>query len=282
MKDKSKGIIFIILATISFSSMSAATKVVKDVGALQKSFFTSIVTCVLVFIILKCNKTKLFGHKENRKFLLLRAFFGALALITTYYTIDKMVLSDAVILGKLSPFFTILMSFVLLKERVSKLQIVTLIIAFSGSLLVIKPGFNSELLPALVGVASALFAGIAYSFIRKIGNKENFFTIVFCYSTTTLLLTTPYILFSYDHMNIYELSFLLLAGVFSTLGQIFLTLGYTYGKAADISMYDYVGIIYSAIIGYGIFNELPDIYSFLGYIIIIGSSLYPVLIKRKT
>lgn len=81
-------------------------------------------------------------------------------------------------------------------------------------------------------------------------------------------------------MTITQLVYLILAGIFASIGQFGVTLAYKYAPAKKISIFDYTNIIFSAIISFVIFGALPDFLSIIGYLIIFGSSLY-MFIKEK-
>ena len=72
-------------------------------------------------------------------------------------------------LNKLSPFFAVIFSIFLLKEKTTRFEWSMLIIAFAGALFVIKPSFNLNSLPALIGVLGGLGAGLAYTYVRRLG-----------------------------------------------------------------------------------------------------------------
>ena len=110
LSDKNKGIIFIILSAFGFAMMSAFIKLSGDLPSLQKTFFRNLVSCIISFALILKYKESLFGSKENRKVLILRSIFGTLGIILNFYAIDRLVLSDANMLNKLSPFFVIIFS----------------------------------------------------------------------------------------------------------------------------------------------------------------------------
>ena len=92
--------------------------------------------------------------------LLLRCAFGTLGILCNFYAIDHLLVADASILNKLSPFFAIIFSFLILKEKITPVQGTCVLLAFIGCLFVVKPGFqNAALIPALIGVCGGLGRG---------------------------------------------------------------------------------------------------------------------------
>ena len=102
--------------------------------------------------------------KVDKKYwgpLILRCVCGTLGILCNFYAIDHLLVADASILNKLSPFFAIIFSFLLLKEKIRPAQAACVALAFIGCLFVVKPGFqNAALVPALIGVCGGLGAGI--------------------------------------------------------------------------------------------------------------------------
>ncbi|CEH34654.1 DMT family transporter [Romboutsia lituseburensis] len=281
ISDRTKGIICIVISAFGFAMMSAFVKLSGDLPTFQKTFFRNLVSCIVAFImVIKANES-FFGKKENRRILTLRATFGTLGIILNFYAIDKLVLSDANMLNKLSPFFVIIFSALFLKEKIKKNQIIAVVIAFLGALFIIKPELNMQVMPALIGVSGAVCAAIAYTCLRVLGGREKGATIVFYFSLFSLIVIFPFMVISYESMTLIQFTYLMLAGTFATLGQFGITWAYKYAPAKEISIFDYSNIIFSAIISIVLFGVFPDKYSILGYIIIFVASLYMFMYNKK-
>ena len=203
-----------------------------------------------------------------------------MGLICNFYAIDRLNISDANMLNKLSPFFAILMSIFILKEKASKKEWLIVAVAFVGALFVIKPGFNMALGPALMGTLGGFGAGVAYTFVRKRGkNGVRGPIIVMFFSTFSTLVCLPFFLMSYQPMTWKQLLFLLGAGMAATGGQLSITAAYTYAPAKEISVYDYTQVIFAAIWGFCFFGQVPDVISIVGYVIIIGAAVCRKYVK---
>ncbi|ADL53102.1 DMT family transporter [Clostridium cellulovorans] len=281
MNNKTKGIMFMLIASLSFAIMTVFVKLSGDLPSTQKTFFRNLVTVVVALIPALKNKSKLFGKKENQGLLLIRSTLGTLGIVASFYAIDHLLLADATMLNKLSPFFVIIFSFLFLKEKITKAQFISLIIAFVGSLFIVKPSFNVSIIPALVAILGAICAGGAYTYVRTLRGREKNYTIVFYFSLFSCVSTSPFLFISYHPMTLIQLSSLLIAGVFASIAQMTLTTAYSYAPASDISIYDYTQIIFSAFLGMMLFNEAPDYLSIIGYILIIGSSAAAFLYEKS-
>lgn len=281
LSDRNKGILFIILSAFGFAMMSTFIKLSGNLPSVQKTFFRNLVSCIIAFALILKYKESAFGSRENRNILILRSIFGTLGIILNFYAIDKLVLSDANMLNKLSPFFVIIFSALFLKEKIKMNQVGAVIIAFIGALFIIKPNLNFEIVPYISGILGAIFAAAAYTCLRVLGGKEKFYTVVFFFSLFSTVSISPFVIMSYKSMTFIQLIYLVLAGVFASIGQFGITLAYKYAPAKEISIFDYSNIIFSAIISIVIFNVIPDKYSFIGYIIIFFASYYMFLYNKK-
>lgn len=193
-----------------------------------------------------------------------------------------MLAADAAILNKLSPIFVIIFAHYFLEEDIRKIHILALVLSFIGALFVIKPEFNSSIIPAASGFLSAILSGAAYVFIAYIGKKESVYTVVFYFSFFSAICSVPFLIFSFVIPNLYESMLLLLLGSLAAFGQIALTYAYNSCPATEISIYDYSNIIFSAILGYIFLSELSDFNSIIGGALIIVASFIVFLYNRGT
>lgn len=281
LSNRSKGVLFIIMSAFGFAMMSAFVKLSGDLPSFQKTFFRNITSCIIAFTLILVKKESFFGKLENQKILILRSVFGTLGIVFNFYAIDKLVLSDANMLNKLSPFFAIIFSALFLKEKINIKQVLAIIIAFVGALFIIKPQFNFDIIPSLIGVCGAICAAAAYTYLRVLGSKEKYYTIVFYFSFFSTMVILPFMLMVYKEMTLAQLLYLILAGIFASVGQFGITIAYKYAKAKEISIFDYSNIIFSALISFVLFGTLPDYLSVVGYIIIFTVSLYMFLYNKK-
>lgn len=275
INQKSKGIIFIIIAAFGFSGMSLFVKLSGDLPAFQKAFFRNFVALIFIFFVILKNKEGFIPDKKNIPDILLRSIFGTVGLVCNFYAIGYLNLSDANMLNKLSPFFSILFSFIILKEKPNFVQLLGVAAAFAGSVLIIKPDFdNPAAIPAIVGLIGGMGAGIAYTFVRRLGfKKENGNRIIFWFSLFSCAVCFPLMIISFKPMSVLQTVNLIFAGILACIGQLGITRAYMYAPAKEISVYDYTQVIFAAVLGYFVFGDLPDILSISGYLMIIGAGI---------
>ena len=283
ISQKSKGILYIMAAAFGFAMMSLFVKLAGDLPAFQKAFFRNFVALIFIFIMMLREKVSFIPPKEHIPDLLGRSFFGTMGLLCNFYALGRLNLSDANMLNKLSPFFAIIFSIFLLKEKPKFAQIIGVAVAFVGSLFIIKPGFdNPQILPAVAGLLGGMGAGIAYTFVRRLGQKqENSRRIVFFFSAFSCILCLPFLIFEYERMSGLQLIYLILAGTFACIGQLGITKAYICAPAREISVYDYTQVIFAAVLGFFVFGDIPDWLSVLGYILIIGAGVAMFFYNKK-
>ncbi len=275
MSEKNKAILYIISAAFFFASMSLFLKLAGDLPVYEKSFFRNLVALIFAAAIMVRKKVPFsIGEKGNFKYLFLRSFGGTLGIFCNFYAVDHLILSDASMLNKLSPFFAVIFSFLLLKERVRPHQAFCLCLAFVGALLILKPGFDSLVtFPALIGVLGGLAAGFAYTNVRICsmrGVPGPF--IVFFFSAFSCIASIPPSLANLVVPTPRQFFFLLLTGLAACGGQFSITAAYSHAPAKEISLYDYSQILFAALLGAIFLGERPDAVSVVGYLVILSAS----------
>lgn len=284
LNDKTLGIIYILFSAFCFAMMNVFVRLSGDLPSIQKSFFRNLVALIFALAILFKNNISLKPQKgENLKFLVVRALFGTLGILCNFYAVDHLVLSDASMLNKMSPFFVVILSMIFLREKATPFQIGSVVVAFIGAIFIIKPSFNfTDFSSSFIGFLGGLCAGIAYTAVRYLTQKdEKGAYIVFFFSAFSCLVTLPYLIFSYSPMTPKQVVFLLLAGLSASGGQFGITAAYAHAPAKEISVFDYSQILFSAILGFFLFNQTPDLLSIVGYFITISVAVAMFFYNKK-
>ena len=276
------GVAYIVVSAFCFSLMSVCVRKAGDLPTFQKAFFRNSVAAVAGFILVA--KSGSFKMKKGSFVpLLLRSVVGTIGIVGNFYAIDKMNISDASILNKLAPFFSVIFSIWILKEKASVFDLLFVGVAFGGALFVVKPSFEiTEFLPALVGVLGGLGAGMAYTFVRLLSNRgERGPYIVFFFSVFSCIAILPVVVIQFQPMRWRQVVWLLLAGCAASGAQFSVTAAYAHAPAKEISVYDYSQVLFTALWGLIFFAEAPDYLSVIGYVIIIGAAIAKYVVGRK-
>lgn len=283
ISNKTKGVIFILLSAVCFTGMNTFVRLSGDIPTFQKVFFRNFVAMFFAFFALLKAGESFKPKKGSLKFLLIRSAAGIIGVIGNFYAIDKIDLSDASMLNKMSPFFALIFSAVFIKEKVKPKQATAIAVAFIGALFIIKPAFGNEnLLASMAGFIGGMCAGGAYTCVRWLGIKgENGKRIVFFFSAFSSLVTLPYLIFNYHPMELYQWVALLMAGLCAAGGQFSITAAYTHAPSREISVYDYSQVIFAAIVGFFAFGDIPDLWSFAGYFIICAMAVWMFIYNNR-
>ena len=271
--NRKKGILFILSAAFFFSLMTVFVRLSGDVPTMQKAFFRNIVAAFLAAFILMRSGEKFYIPRTSLMDMFLRCSIGTMGILCNFWAVDHMRIADANILNKLSPFFAILMSIFILKERPNRVEWLSVLLAFIGAAFVAKPGAGIASFPALIAILGGFTAGTAYTYVRKLGlSGVKGPVIVFSFSVFSTLILLPNILLNYHPMSVRQFIFLVLAGCSAAFAQLSVTAAYQNAPARDISVFDYSQVVYAAMFGFLLWGEIPDAWSFLGYAIIIGTA----------
>ena len=282
MNSYAKGVACILTSAFCFAVMNVCVRMAGDLPSVQKSFFRNLIAAVFALILLLRERQWTKITRRQFPLLILRSVFGTVGILCNFYAVDHLVLSDASMLNKMSPFFAILCSWLVLKEKITPVQGAAVLAAFGGSLLIIRPTLsNMDLFPSLIGLLGGAGAGAAYTMVRKLGQTGiNRTMIVLFFSAFSCLVTLPFLVFDYHPMSGTQLAALLGAGLAASGGQFSITAAYCYAPAREISVYDYAQVIFSAFLGFVLFQQIPDQLSIIGYLLICGSGIALFLYHR--
>lgn len=280
-----KGIIYIVLSGIAFFIVNFFVKLLGTpendiIPHLQKYpahelvFFRSLVSFLISAIIIKYRGLPLLGN--NRRWLLLRGTAGMLALTIFFFTLHKLPLAIASTLQYLSPIFTVLIASQLFREKVSKMQYFSSLIAFSGVIFIgfngVTGGFSGQK-PDLfwmgMGILSAVLSGVAYNAISKLKETEETINIVIYFPMLALPLTGIWCLFDFTVPMGIEWLILLTIGIFTQIAQVCMTRAFLSTDTAIVAPFQYIGAIYALFSGWFIFDEKLELASIIGVCLVI-------------
>jgi drug/metabolite transporter (DMT)-like permease len=278
--NDNKAKLLMIISSLLFAIMASFVKVSSHTVAI-KALFRQIISCICVIHIIFLYNIRIIPLKKNRIKLLLRCLFGSVGIYLYFYSIDNLLLANASMLTRLSPFFVTLFAFLLLKESINRLNWLIFIPMVIGCVFIIKPNSNLFHLASIFAVLSAISGALAYTMIKSIGRDESAYTIIFWFTLISSILYSLIAGKQLLRLNNIEYLNLIMIGIFGVLGQIGLTLSYQLSKASNVAPYSYFYIIFSGLMGYHIWNEIPDILSIFGYGLIIISYYFLMRLNSK-
>lgn len=272
---KKKAVLCILGAALSFAFMNLFVSLSGDVPTIQKTFFRNFFAMIIAAVTMIKNKCSIIPPKGARLDIFLRSAFGYLGVVCNFYAISQLNISDASLLNKMSPFFAMVFSTFLLKERASGFQWAMIFTAFAGAMFVIKPSFaNADIAASAAGLIGGMCAGLAYTFVRRAtGKGVKGYYVVFFFSTFSTLAALPFTIADFYPMSLAQFACLVGAGISAAAGQFTITAAYTYAPAKEVSIYDYSQIGFAAILGFIFMQQIPDWWSVFGYVVIFAAAL---------
>ena len=280
MTNKTKAIFYMLLSTLSFSVMQIVVKASGSIPVMQQVFSRNLITAAFGLIVLLYKRENLFGHRENQRLLLVRSLFGYIGVVFYFYATQHMVSADAAILHRSSPFFVTLFSALFLREKLSFTQIIALLTAALGAVMVVQPRMNSGVVPAVVALLSAAAAGAAYTAISCLKGKESSACIIFYFSIFSCL--SSFIIGGRRFIRLDSFGYVALLGIgcLAAIGQVLLTMSYKMAKASEVSIFNYSGVIFAGVLGAILFKETLNLISLVGMMLIILAALL-IYFKRQ-
>jgi len=275
----STGVRFMLVSTFSFSLMQLCVKFLPHLPAHELILFRSIISLVLSLGFLVPNRINPLGN--NRRLLLMRGFFGMMALSLFFLTLQELPLASAVTIQYLSPIFTSIIAIFILGERMRGRQWLFIAIAFAG--VVVLKGFDERVstLFLLLGIASSLFAGAAYNCVRLLKDSDHPVVVVFYFPLVATPVMAVLSWFEWVTPVGTDWVWLLLLGVFTQVGQLYMTKALQAEKANLVTSMKYLGAVYALVYGYFLFDETYDLLSLLGIVLVLAGVVLNVLFKER-
>lgn len=267
------------LSTLAFSVANILVKQVSHIPAMEVVFFRCTVASALCFIGL--NRAKADWRGSNRTLLLLRGTFGTVALYCFFLTLQNIPLASAMTIQYLSPIFTTIIAIFLLSEKVKTLQWLFYAIAFTGVLFIERFDTRISYVYLTLGIVSAFCSGVAYNLVRRLREREHPLTVVLHFQLVGAVAGLVAIFFEWKTPVGWDWFFLLLVGIFSQLGQIYLTRALQKEKAASVAIINYTGLVYGLSIGYIVFGESQTLESLAGMALVVFGVLLSVFYGKR-
>ena len=280
-----KGIFYVIISALGFSLMNFFVVKAGDLPTFQKALFRNGGAMIVsLFLFIKSGDTP-DTKPSDLGILLMRAVFGSIGLFCNFYALDHLVLSDASILNKLAPFFTLILSALFLKEKTNWKQFLFVSLAFVGMLFVVRPEmhFSESMVASVVGVIGGFGAVTAYACVRALGKRGMPSSeIVFGFSLVSTIVAIPFVIIDHAPMSSLQIFYLSMASVSATIGQFGITLAYKEAPSKEISIFEYFTVVFSALWGILFLGQIPYWTSIIGYAIIFVSAYLLFLYNKKT
>ena len=281
-----RGIFLMLSAITVFTLMSAFIKAAGRVPAGEAMFFRSIMAMPIVLIWLVTHGGIAAGIKTTSvRNHAVRGIVGSCAMGLGFAGLKYLPLPEVTAIRFVTPILMVVLAALILGERFRFVRIAAVMLGFVGVIIIVAPRLSvglgsTEALGVLLTLGSACLAAFAQVFVKGMAGKESTTAIVFWFSATSTLLSLVTIPFGWVWPNGYELTLLIGAGIVGGLGQVLLTSSYRFAEAGVLAPFTYVSILWSVLIGYVWFSEVPTLGMLVGAALVICAGVIIVLRER--
>lgn len=237
----------------------------------------SLVSLVISYLDIKRKGLSVWG--SQRALLVARGVVGTLALICVYYAVTTLPLAEATLLQYMHPLFTALLALVVLKEGIGLSTVVCIVLSITGLVVMVEPGLLRDTAPALplfsvaMALAGAFGSAVAYVLVRRLSATEDASVIILYFPLVALPLSATLLGDEFVVPDMTSLALLLLVGLFTQVGQLGLTHAMRSETAGKAAAYSYIQVLFAVLLGWGIFGELPSLWTWVGGALIIAGAL---------
>ena len=292
-----KGILYVVLSGLCFLIVNLIVKLfsgnlslgqidLQPLPAHELVLSRSIVSFVLSSIIIYRKGLPFFGM--NKKWLIIRGTAGTIALTLFFMTIQNMPFAVAAVIQYLAPIFTMIFTFLLLGERIFRIQWLFVSLAFFGVCLISLQNYTLDYVGIYfepywigLGILSASISGIAYTAIVKLKYTDEPISIVLYFPMISIPFMVLFCLFEFVMPIGIEWFLLLLVGIFTQFAQILLTKALHVGSSSVIIPFQYLGIFYALLVGYFVFDERLNMIVNLGVLFIFSGIIMNAYFRFK-
>ncbi len=276
-----RGVVFVMAGGFLLIVMAS---IVKQLGntlpAFQILFVRSLAGLIVIlpliwrlgFSILKSNRPGL--H-------LMRGTVGFLGNVCFFFALINLTIGDTVTIQFSRPLIMVVLAAIFLGEAIGARRAVATVIGFGGVLIITRPfgeGFDPWVFSAVGG---ALFGSLVVVCVKLLSRTETTPVIMFYYALYTTLFSLIPALFVWQEPTLEEWALLLLTGALSIVGQSMFTHGVGLGETSFVMPFDYLRIVYSFLLGFVLFAEVPGYWSLTGAAVIVGASIYLLRLERR-
>jgi drug/metabolite transporter (DMT)-like permease len=278
----------LVFASFFFSLMTLCVKNIdKSIPISELVLFRSFISLIITLFIIKVKNINPWG--KNRPLLILRGVLGTLALVCIFYAIRNMPLSISTVIQYTYPIFISIFACIFINEKITRYLIIALIIGWIGILVILNPSQLSNInvdienFSILIAFLGSVFTALAYVTVKKLSFTENVYVIIEYFPLVSFITLLPIVLMNWVTPNWNDLSWIIGIGLFTQLGQTFLTIGLKNLPASEASTINYLQVLFGSIWGILFFSEIINInFLFGSLLVLLGTIISTTKIIKKT
>ena len=274
LSGNSRGALWMIASGVGFSVMAVGIKLLGHrLENFQIGFFRVVIGFVAILpFVAGSGLTRLRTRHHGVHFV--RAVFGLLAMYCSYYAIARMPLADYTGLSFTKPLFATLLAIAILGETVRWRRWTATLVGFLGVLIMVRPGAGTFQPASLAALTDSFSVAFLVTLVKRLPATETPLTMLFYFGLFATVMSIGPAIYSWQWPTILEWLLLIGVGVLGALSQMFWIRAFRAGEASAVAPFDYLRLPIATTIGFVGFSELPTVWTFVGAIVIIASTLY--------
>jgi drug/metabolite transporter (DMT)-like permease len=289
MPKSSIGIALKIGATLAFSLMYVTIRLAGTVPTGEVVFFRAFFALVPLFVLAVFTVGPRAVMQTNRLPVhFMRSITGVISMFLNFAALKMLPLADLTGLSFVMPIFATVLAALVLREQVGPWRGTAVIAGFAGILVMIEPhGGGAVLLGrglspgAGLALLAALLSAFVVIFIRQMSTTERSETIVFYFMSFTAVTGLVSMIWWRVPLTPAMTAWLVLSGLLGGIGQICMTFSYRFAEPSLLAPFDYVAMVWAAVLGFAVFGEVPEKLVLIGAGIVIASGLFIVWRERQ-
>ena len=282
-----KGIRFLIGSGLAFSLMSVCVKAIGGrIPISELVFARATISIIITRFFLYKNKINPWGYQK--RLLIIRGLLGTVALFCIFKALTILPIATATVIQYIYPTFTVISAYIILKEFISRRIVYSIIIGWIGILLVSQPEFTSNsnvqetILAIIIAIFGALMTSLAYICVRKLSSREHPLVIIYYFPLVSIPLSIPFVINDFVLPTGTDWFWIIGIGIFTQIGQLFITEGLTLLPAGQATSLNYSQVIFASIWGVLIFQEAITSSVYVGGICVLISTIISISASKTT
>ncbi len=273
---KTQGLIWVLVACISFPVMTAFVKQLRELGmsAGEVVFWRNSVALIFLIPFAFLRSAKVSLSINNKKLYFLRVVVGMASMVLWFQGLGMMELADSTALSFMQPIFTSILAVIILKEAMGVRRWSAVVAGFIGTLVILRPGFEEVNQGAYIILLACMFMSMALIIVKKLTSSETPFNMMFHMHLWFALLSLPMVFIDWSGISGGEFAWACGVAIFSILAQYSVAKSFSLMDVTLTMPFDFLRLVVASVVAYFMFNEIPDLWTFAGGGLIIGSAIY--------
>jgi drug/metabolite transporter (DMT)-like permease len=274
LSGNSRGALWMIASGLGFTAMAVGIKLLGDrLDNFQIAFFRCLIGFIAILPFLP--QVGLAGLRTRHLHIHgVRGVFGLVAMYCSYYAIAHIPLADYTALSFTKPLFATVLAVLILQEIVRWRRWTATLVGFLGVLVMVRPGAGSFQPAALAALADAFSIAFLVTLVKRLPEYESTLGMLFYFGVFSVVLSLPAAIYFWNWPTTEEWLLLVVVGVLGALSQSFWIRSFRAGEASVVAPFDYLRLIFAALVGLAVFAELPTVWTLAGAVVIVASTLY--------